>query len=61
MTKQKITRRCMIGGVAAGVGLAAAAGDIIGAARARSVQKQFLTSNSTVGDCQFLLPPKSVK
>ena len=44
MTESKITRRCMIGGVAAGVGLAAASpsGDSVGAARVQSTPKTFV-------------------
>jgi hypothetical protein len=43
MAKPNITRRSMIGGVAAGVGVAAAvpSGDIVGAAGAQSAAKTF--------------------
>jgi pimeloyl-ACP methyl ester carboxylesterase len=42
MTKSTITRRGMVGGIAAGVGVAAAAGEIVGTARGQSTPKTFV-------------------
>jgi hypothetical protein len=48
MTKSNVSRRGMIGGIAAGVGLAAAvSGDIVGEARAQSARKTFVLVHGT--------------
>jgi hypothetical protein len=48
MTKSNVSRRGMIGGIAAGVGLAAAVlGDIVGEARAQSARKTFVLVHGT--------------
>src|SRR5271169_890173 len=48
MTKSNVSRRGMIGGIAAGVGLAAAvSGNIVGEARAQSARKTFVLVHGT--------------
>src|SRR5215467_4576914 len=42
MTTSTVTRRGMVGGIAAGVGVAAAAGEIVGTARGQSTPKTFM-------------------
>jgi hypothetical protein len=50
MTQSNITRRAIVGGVAASVGLAmaAASGDIVGAARAQSAPRTFVLVHGTL-------------